>query len=122
MKRIEIEILPSGAALKAFKDVWRRASAGKSVTPRIAFGSVRELYSTLSEKRMALLRYVGAHPGLNTRQISNALGRDYKNVHGDVAGLLDIGLLQKDARGRITAPFDEIIIRARTPRAAPKAA
>jgi predicted transcriptional regulator len=122
MKRIEIEILPSGTALKAFKDVWRRASAGKSVTPRIAFGSVRELYSTLSEKRIALLRYVGAHPGLNTRQISNALGRDYKNVHGDVSDLLDIGLLQKDARGRITAPFDEIIIRARTPRAAPKAA
>lgn len=122
MKRIEIEILPSGAALKAFKDAWRRASAGKPVTPRIAFGSVRELYSTLSEKRMALLRYVGAHPGLNTRQISNALGRDYKNVHGDVTGLSEIGRLQKDARGRITAPFDEIVIRARNPRAAPKAA
>lgn len=122
MKRIEIEILPSGAALKAFKDAWRRASAGKPVTPRIAFGSVRELYSALSEKRMALLRYVGAHPGLNTRQISNALGRDYKNVHGDVTRLSEIGLLQKDARGRITAPFDEIVIRARNPRAAPKAA
>ena len=122
MKRIEIEILPSGAALRAFKDAWRRASAGKSVTPRIAFGSVRELYSTLSEKRMALLRYVGAHPGLNTRQISNALERDYKNIHGDVAGLAEIGLLEKDARGRITAPFDEIVIRARNPRVAPKAA
>lgn len=69
MKRIEIEILPSGAALKAFKDAWRRASAGKPVTPRIAFGSVCELYSTLSEKHMALLRYEGVHPGLNTCQI-----------------------------------------------------
>jgi hypothetical protein len=39
-----------------------------------------------------------------------------------VAGLSEIGLLVKDARGRITAPFDEIVIRARNPRATPKAA
>ena len=30
---------------------------------------------------------------------------DYKNVHTDVRELLELGLLEKDARGRLTAPF-----------------
>ncbi|MFZ5619821.1 MAG: hypothetical protein ACOY5W_02220 [Pseudomonadota bacterium] len=37
---------------------------------------------------------------------------DYKNVHTDVRELLELGLLEKDARGRLTAPFDEIVIHA----------
>ena len=41
-----------------------------------------------------------------------ALGRDYKNVHTDVQALIELGLLEKDERGGLRAPFDEIVIRA----------
>ena len=53
-----------------------------------------------------------ANETLNTRQLAQRLGRDYKNVHTDVRELLELGLLEKDARGRLTAPFDEIVIHA----------
>jgi hypothetical protein len=33
-------------------------------------------------------------------------------VHSDVQALLGLGLLEKDERGRLRAPFDEIVIRA----------
>jgi hypothetical protein len=33
-------------------------------------------------------------------------------VHTDVQALLELGLLEKDERGGLRAPFDEIVIRA----------
>ncbi|MGH8470370.1 MAG: hypothetical protein ACREVY_15770 [Gammaproteobacteria bacterium] len=112
MKRIEIEVLGGEAALKAFAKTWRQARTGKHVVPRIAFGSLSELFSTVTEKRLALIRHVAAHGALNTRQLALALGRDYKNVHSDVRALVETGLLEKDAHGRLFTPFDEIVIRA----------
>jgi predicted transcriptional regulator len=112
MKRIEVEVLKSLAALDAFADTWRRAEAGEEVTPRLAFGSLRELFSALTDKRLELMRYVASHEGLNTRKLAQELERDYKNVHTDVAALVDLGLLAKDERGGLSAPFDEIVIHA----------
>jgi len=40
------------------------------------------------------------------------LGRDYKNVYTDVQALVELGLIERDERGRLSAPFDEIVIRA----------
>ncbi|MHB1735286.1 MAG: HVO_A0114 family putative DNA-binding protein [Acidithiobacillus sp.] len=40
------------------------------------------------------------------------LGRDYKNVHTDVAHLIDLGLLEKNERGELSAPYDEMVIHA----------
>jgi len=112
MSRIEIEILKSQAALDAFTETWRRKEAGKAVTPRLAFGSLRGLFSAITEKRLEMIRFVAEHSGLNTRQLAQQLGRDYKNVYTDVKGLVELGLLDKDEQGRLAAPFDEIVIHA----------
>ncbi len=112
MNRIEIEVLGSRAALVAFARAWRQARAGRKATPRLAFGSIGELFSALTEKRLELVRHVSAHEGLQIRPLSRALRRDYKNVHSDVQALLELGLLEKDGRGGLHAPFDEIVIRA----------
>jgi len=40
------------------------------------------------------------------------LGRDYKNVHTDVTDLEEQHLLDRDGDGKLTAPYDEIVIRA----------
>ena len=63
-------------------------------------------------KRMDLLKHVVQHRGLSVRALSKALGRDYKNVHTDMTELEASRLLERDAEGRVTAPFDEIVIRA----------
>jgi predicted transcriptional regulator len=60
---------------------------------------------------MELLRYVAQHPQRSVRALATSLGRDYKNVHTDVAELTERRLLERHADGRVTAPFDEIVIR-----------
>ncbi len=114
MRRLVIEILHSSDdALKAFKETWREAEKGEARAPRLVFGSIRDLFSTITEKRLELLRHVATRQGeLNTRQLAISLGRDYKNVHTDVAALEELGLLEKDERGRLNVPFDEIVIHA----------
>jgi predicted transcriptional regulator len=112
VRRIEIEVLRSEAAVKAFTDTWRQVKAGRPPTPRLAFGSLRELFSAVTEKRLELVRFVAANDGRNTRQLAQELGRDYKNVHTDVRHLVELGLLEKDENGRLAAPFDEIVIHA----------
>ncbi len=42
--RLEIEVLDSRAALAAFARAWRQARTGRKTTPRIAFGSLGELF------------------------------------------------------------------------------
>ena len=112
MNRIEIEVLSSRAALAAFTRAWRQARDGRKTTPRLAFGSIAELFSAVSEKRLELVRHVAGEEGLQIRPLARALGRDYKNVHTDVQALIELGLLEKDERGGLRAPFDEIVIRA----------
>ena len=112
MNRIEIEVLSSRAALAAFARAWRQAKAGRKATPRLALGSIAELFSAVSEKRLELIRHVASNEGLQIRPLARALERDYKNVHTDVQALIELGLLAKDARGSLHAPFDEIVIRA----------
>ena len=42
----------------------------------------------------------------------NNSGATTKNVYTDVKDLVELGLLAKDERGLLTAPFDEIVIHA----------
>ena len=110
MNRIEIEVLKPQTALDAFTDTWRRTESGEELAPRLVFGSLRELFSSITEKRLELIRFVALHEGLNTRQLAHELERDYKNVYSDVKVLVELGLLTKNAQGLISAPFDEIVI------------
>ncbi len=64
-------------------------------------------------KRIKLLRHAAEQQGtLNTRQLAQALGRDYKNVHTDVSALDELGLIEKGEKGVLTVPYDEIVIHA----------
>ena len=45
---------------------------------------------------------------LSVYQLAKDLGRDYKNVHTDVARLADIGLIEKAADGRVSVPWDVV--------------
>jgi predicted transcriptional regulator len=112
MNRIEITIQKPQAALDTFAEAWRRVEGGEEAKPRLVFGSLRELFSAITEKRLELLRYVATHETLNVRQLAEGLERNYKNVHTDVRGLVELGLLEKSDQGRLTAPFDEIVIHA----------
>ncbi len=117
MKRIHVEVMSPADALRRFGAAWRSAAFGAGVEPTIGVGSIEELSSLLSPKRMELLRYVAEHSGLSVRALAMALGRDYKNIHTDVTALEEQQLLERDEDGKLTAPYDEIVIRAPLTRA-----
>jgi len=63
------------------------------------------MLETLSPRRLDMLRHVRQHGAANVRELAQALGRDYKNVHQDVTILEATGLLVRDGR-KLSAPWD----------------
>jgi len=110
MNRVEIVITTPEQALQDFANTWCKAEAGVAITPSIGFCSPSELFAAITDKRLELLRYVAQHEGLNIHQLSQQIGRNYKNVHTDVKALEELGLLQRE-KGLLVAPFDEIDIK-----------
>ena len=45
---------------------------------------------------------------MSVRFLSKTVGRNYKNVHVDSAELEKAGLIQRDAEGKVAAPWDVI--------------
>ena len=93
---------------KRFSGAWNRAASGEPFSEtHVTFLDVKTMLDALSPRRLDLLRYVRQHEARNVRELAIALGRDYKNVHQDVALLEAAGLLQRDGR-KLTAPWDEL--------------
>ena len=112
MRKLYVEVMNSGEALRRFASAWKKVSAGKAADATIGLGSIAELAALLSPKRMELLRHVALNPGLSIRALAKELGRNYKNVHTDVSDLEGQRLLERDKDGMLSAPYDEIVIRA----------
>ena len=93
---------------KRFASAWKQAKAGERVNQtHITFLDVQTMFETLSPRRLDLLRHVRQHGAGNVRELAQTLGRDYKNVHQDVATLQSAGLLVRDGR-KLIAPWDEL--------------
>lgn len=115
MKRIELGVGRLKGGLREFARVWRRAAAGERLpeaTPKVHFSSLAELLSMLTPKRLELLDAVARKPGCSIRALAGRLGRDYKNVHGDVTALASLGLIERGAGGTLQVPYDELLITA----------
>jgi predicted transcriptional regulator len=73
---------------KRFAKAWNRAAAGEQVEEaHVTFLNLQTMLDPLSPRRLELLRHVRQHGAGNVRELATALGRDYKNVHQDVAVL-----------------------------------
>lgn len=93
---------------RRFVDAWRRAERGEAFAERhLAFESWDALARVLTTKRTELLSYVRRHDVGSIRQLSKALGRDYKNVHADVKALAAEGLVDTEG-GHVRADYDTI--------------
>jgi predicted transcriptional regulator len=115
MKTIEIGVTTPEADRARALHLARQLDSGAALPealPQLNFTSIKQLFSAITEKRLELIRHVADQAGLNTRQLAQALGRDYKNVYEDVRALCEFGLLEKDARGNLRAPYEQLVIRA----------
>jgi predicted transcriptional regulator len=94
---------------KRFIGAWHKLEQGEAVDEtHLTFFDLETMVSTLSPKRLALLRHVRQHPAESIADLAKSLGRDYKRVHEDVAALAHAGLLERDAQG-IRAPYDSVL-------------
>lgn len=74
----------------------------------ISFETPALLFKVLTQKRWELLSVLTGAGPMTLREAARRVGRDIKAVHGDVHALLDTGILQKTAEGRIVFPFDAV--------------
>jgi predicted transcriptional regulator len=89
-------------------NAWHRAESGQPVSEtHVTFLDLEAMLATLSPRRLELLRHVRQHGAANTRELASTIGRDYKNVHQDVAALESVGLILRDGR-KLSAPWDEL--------------
>ncbi len=106
--RLAIRIASPGEALDAFEAVWNHAAEGGRGTPLsvLAFADLPLLLATLTPARWALLKGLREAGPLSVNALARHLGRDYKNVHTEVRALEKLGLIGRDAQGRIRVKWD----------------
>jgi predicted transcriptional regulator len=91
--------------------VFDRAKAAFQGVPQgeyISFETVEDLWKTLTPRRWALIGAMAGKGAMSTRAAGRLIGQDIKTVHADVHALLNAGILEKDAKGRIRFPYDAI--------------
>ncbi len=110
-KHIEI-LIDKNSLSSAMKDVACAWETGKPADPinQLVFDSLDAMLKTLTPKRFELMKSLhGYADGLTIKALSDLLKRDYKNVHVDVAALVEIGLLERDSiTGVVVTPYDSI--------------
>lgn len=77
---------------------------------RIYFESAEAFARILTRQRQALLQALHANGAISVRGLAALLQRDYKNVHQDVRILEESGLIERDSKNRIMAPYEKLTI------------
>jgi predicted transcriptional regulator len=97
-------------ALDRFEAAWHLASGRRPPAPvaLLSFGELPLLAKNLTPARWDLLRRLKAAGPQTVFALAKLLGRDYKNVHTDVARLARLGLVEKDGDGRVSVPWQAV--------------
>jgi len=107
MKAI-VDIAPRWAA---FDTAEAQLTAGKAADYHLHFESARLLFSHLSGARMELLDRLRRQGACSVYALAKSAGRNYSNVHRDVAALEELGLIERNDAGAVFVPFDSVEIR-----------
>ena len=107
---LEVRIGGAGDALDRFEAAWnRQAQDGKAVSLSVlSFGDLPLLLRTLTPARWVLLESLRKESAASVYGLAKRLGRDYKNVHTDVARLAEFGLIEHREDGGVAVAWDGI--------------
>ena len=120
-RTLTIEIAPVSRVLAEFRDAFNAVKARRPVTRRedVYFTSLEAALNLLTPTRLALLRAVRAQRPGSIHELARIVGRDRKNIAGDLRALRKHGLVRMantkgggKRRGPIPrAVFDEIALK-----------
>jgi predicted transcriptional regulator len=74
----------------------------------LSFESMEHLLRVLTPNRWTLLRRLRALGTSSVRALARSLERDYRGVHADVAALREVGLIERQADGKVLVPWSRI--------------
>jgi predicted transcriptional regulator len=109
-KLLELRVGPPRDALDRFEAAWNRIAEGGKVAPLrvLTLQDLPLLVRVLSPARWSLMENLKRQGPASIYELARRLERNYKNVHTDVTQLASLGLLQKDARGRMEIGWDAV--------------
>ena len=111
MKKLEIGVGNLKKAAADFVKTARALEKGTTVRTReqLLFADMPTLLKTLTSERWRLIEQLKREGPLSINAVAQQLERNYKNVHGDVKRLMEIGLIERLDDGRIRIPFSSIV-------------
>ena len=110
MKAI-IELSRKGAIFGAVAKQIAGARRGRATDFRLSFESARSLFAELTPARIDLLDTLRRAGACSVYALAKTAERNYSNVHADIAGLEQLGLVERTDDGSVSVPFEAVEIR-----------
>jgi predicted transcriptional regulator len=109
-KVLEIRVAPPRDALDRFEAAWNRAAQGERLRSYhvLCLEDLPALTRALSPARWDLLKSIRDRGPCSVYELARRLGRNYKNVHTDVAALREVGVLERNTEGKVAVPWDAV--------------
>src|SRR5687767_8263712 len=107
-RALEIRVGAAGDALDRFEAAWNRVFDGRPMKPLrvLTLEDLPGLLKALSPARVVLVDSLRKAGPASIYELSKRLQRNYKNVHTDVTQLVVLGVIERDADGRVSVPWD----------------
>ena len=77
---------------------------------QLNFATASQLFTELTPKRLELLDTLKRTGPQSVYRLAKTLRRNYSNVHSSVVGLMELGLIAKDADDKVYVPWDDVEI------------
>lgn len=110
MKAI-IEVSRKGSVFNAAREQIAGAKRGRTPDYRLSFESARMLFAELTPARLDLLNTLRGMGPSSVYALAKTAGRNYSNVHADIARLVELGLVERIDDETVAVPFDAVEIR-----------
>ena len=106
-----IELGRKGSIFRTVAQQIAESRRGRALDYRLSFESARALFAELTPARLDLLDALRRAGPCSVYALAKAAGRNYSNVHTDVARLEELGLMERSKEDAVSVPFESVEIR-----------
>jgi predicted transcriptional regulator len=104
MKTVIIEVATPATLQARMKAALKGVPQGNFVS----FPTEEALWKTLTPKRWLIIKALTGAGSMGVRELARKVARDVKAVHTDIQALVNCGVLDKNAQGKVEFPYDAV--------------